>query len=110
MIKKLITFLLALSMMVTMAACGNTASNPDGNSQPTTQTGNNSNGEVAELVFWDMMWGRSDSYPETVQALVDKFNSEHENIHVTAQILPWDNFYQQFLTAVTSGAAPDIST
>ena len=52
MIKKLITFLLALSMMVTMAACGNTASNPDGNSQPTTQTGNNSNGEVAELVFW----------------------------------------------------------
>ena len=110
MIKKLMTFLLALSMMVTMAACGNTASNPDGNSQPTTQTGNNSNGEVAELVFWDMMWGRSDSYPETVQALVDKFNSEHENIHVTAQILPWDNFYQQFLTAVTSGAAPDIST
>ena len=67
-------------------------------------------GEPAELVFWDMMWGRSDLYPAAVNKLVEQFNEEHEDIHVTAQMIPWDNFYQNFLTAVTSGAAPDIST
>lgn len=66
--------------------------------------------EKAELVFWDMMWGRSDKYPAVVQELVDQFNEEHEDINVTVQMIPWDNFYQNFLTAVTSGAAPDIST
>lgn len=65
---------------------------------------------VAELVFWDMMWGRSDVYANVVADLVDQFNSEHENIHVTVQMIPWDNFYQNFLTAVTSGTAPDVST
>lgn len=66
--------------------------------------------ETAELVFWDMMWGKSDKYPAVVQNLVDQFNEEHENINVTVQMIPWDNFYQNFLTAVTSGAAPDVST
>ncbi|MDO4272226.1 MAG: sugar ABC transporter substrate-binding protein [Eubacteriales bacterium] len=68
------------------------------------------NGETAELVFWDMMWGRSDVYANVVADLVEKFNEEHENINVSVQMIPWDNFYQNFLTAVTSGSAPDIST
>lgn len=116
MIKKLLTYLLTVAMMLTIVACGNTAKTPADSTQPTTSSkpaessAPADSGEVAELVFWDMMWGRSDSYPDTVQALVERFNSENKNIHVTVQILPWDNFYQQFLTAVTSGAAPDIST
>lgn len=94
--KRLITILLALFMMQVVIAGGHQeVSQPD---------------DVAELVFWDMMWGKSDFYPDTVQKLVQQFNSEHEDINVTVQILPWNNFYQQFLTAVTSGAAPDIST
>jgi multiple sugar transport system substrate-binding protein len=64
-----------------------------------------------EIKFWDMMWGPADTYPQAVEAVVARFNNENkDNIHVTVQNIPWDNFYQVFLTAVTSKAAPDVST
>lgn len=106
--KRKLSVVLLIVAMLAIAACGNTQE-PQNSGDAKSPAGGEA-GEVAELVFWDMMWGRSDSYPETVQKLVEQFNAEHPNIHVTVQILPWDNFYQQFLTAVTSGAAPDIST
>jgi multiple sugar transport system substrate-binding protein len=64
-----------------------------------------------EIVFWDMAFGPPDIYPRAVQNLVDRFNAENrDNIRVTVQNVPWDNFYQVFLTAVTSKAAPDVAT
>lgn len=68
------------------------------------------NAEVAELKFWDMIWGPGEKYSRAVNSLVDQFNENHPNINVEVQMTPWQNFYQTFLTAVTSGAAPDIST
>jgi multiple sugar transport system substrate-binding protein len=70
----------------------------------TTQT-------AREIVFWDMSWGPADTYPPAMQELVNQFNSVNtDNIHVTLQTVPWDNYYQVFLTAVTSKGAPDVST
>ncbi len=66
--------------------------------------------EPVELVFWDMVWGGADAYIPTAEKLVEKFNQEHPDIHVTYQSTAWQNFYQTFLTAVTSGVAPDVST
>lgn len=66
-------------------------------------------GEVAELLYWDMLFGAADVYEPTVQALVDQFNSEHSDIHVTVQFHSWDNYYQEYLTSVTSGMAPDVT-
>jgi multiple sugar transport system substrate-binding protein len=58
-----------------------------------------------------MMWGPADTYPDAARAIVERFNqSNTNNIHVTYQVIPWDNFYQVFLTAVTSKAAPDVAT
>ena len=65
--------------------------------------------ETAELTFWDMKWG-GDNYVATAQSMVDQFNAENPDIHVTYQSIVWDNYYQTFLTAVTGGAAPDVST
>ena len=62
-----------------------------------------------ELTFWDMKWG-GDTYIATAQKLTDQFNAEHPEIHVNYQSIVWDNYYQTFLTAVTGGAAPDVST
>lgn len=62
-----------------------------------------------ELTFWDMKWG-GDNYVATAQKLTDQFNQEHPDIHVNYQSIVWDNYYQTFLTAVTGGAAPDVST
>ncbi|MDL2206395.1 sugar ABC transporter substrate-binding protein [Eubacteriales bacterium OttesenSCG-928-N13] len=65
---------------------------------------------ATELVFWDMVWGGADAYIPTAEKLVEQFNEEHPDIHVTYQSTAWQNFYQTFLTAVTAGVAPDVST
>lgn len=62
-----------------------------------------------ELVFWDFVFGGT-GYVPAAQALVERFNQSQDEIHVTYQSLTWDNFYQVILTAVTGGAAPDLST
>ncbi|MDR1617428.1 MAG: sugar ABC transporter substrate-binding protein [Treponema sp.] len=70
-----------------------------------------SSGGTRNIVFWDMMWGPAATYTGASQALVDKFNAENtDNIRVKLQVIPWDNYYQVFLTAVTSGSAPDVAT
>lgn len=75
-----------------------------------------SDGEAAapggrrELVYWDMVWGPADAYPPTAQAVTERFNTENkDNIHVTYQSVPWDNWFQVFQTAISSGAQPDIT-
>ena len=65
--------------------------------------------ESVELVFWDMVWGGADAYIPTAEKMVEQFNEEHPDIHVTYQSTAWQNFYQTFLTAVTSGVAPDVT-
>jgi multiple sugar transport system substrate-binding protein len=63
-----------------------------------------------EIVFWDMQWGPADAYPPTGQALADRFNAENkENIVVKYQSVPWDNWYQVFMTAIGSKAVPDVT-
>ncbi|MBZ0302629.1 MAG: extracellular solute-binding protein, partial [Anaerolineae bacterium] len=64
---------------------------------------------VAEVEFWDMVWGPPE-YIETAQKLVDQFNESQSAIKVTYQSTPWSNWYQTFLTAIGSGTAPDVST
>lgn len=66
--------------------------------------------EKVQITYWEMMWGPADKYTAAVEELVNKFNDTHSDIEVKVQMVPWDNFYQTFLTAVTSGAAPDVST
>ncbi len=64
----------------------------------------------AELEYWEMQWGPPDSYFPVVEQLVEQFNAEYPNIKVSMQQTPWTNWYQTFITAITSGAAPDVST
>lgn len=64
----------------------------------------------AELTYWEMQWASGD-YKDHVQAMVDKFNKENEyGIKVNLEMIPWDGYYETFLTAVTSGTAPDVYT
>jgi multiple sugar transport system substrate-binding protein len=65
--------------------------------------------EVKELAFWDMNWG-SENYPAVAENLVQQFNNSQDEIRVTYQSIPWDNYYQQFLTAIKGGVALDVAT
>ncbi|MBV9674230.1 MAG: sugar ABC transporter substrate-binding protein [Verrucomicrobia bacterium] len=62
-----------------------------------------------ELQFWDMIWGPPE-YIDTGKALVQQFNQEHPGITVSYRSIPWNNWYQTFVTAIGSGTAPDVST
>ncbi|WP_010263577.1 ABC transporter substrate-binding protein [Treponema primitia] len=98
-VKWILPFVLTAMLVVSFAACNKSGG------------GSSASSGKREIVFWDMMWGPADTYPDAVQALVNRFNAENtDNIHVTSQVIPWDNFYQVFLTAVTSKKAPDVST
>ncbi|MDR2759870.1 MAG: sugar ABC transporter substrate-binding protein, partial [Spirochaetaceae bacterium] len=63
-----------------------------------------------KLTYWEMNWGPADMQKAATDKLVKKFNDSHPNIQVEVQYIPWDNYYQTFLTAVTSGNAPDVAT
>jgi multiple sugar transport system substrate-binding protein len=65
--------------------------------------------QPVQLNFWDMIWGPPE-YIDATKSLVDEFNKTHPNIQVVYRSVPWNNWYQTFLTAVGAGTAPDIST
>ena len=94
---------LLVAIMVLTAAMGVFASAAEGTFMDNIEEG-------AELTYWEMNWGDA-NYENIVQGFVDKFNEENEyGIKVNLQMIPWDGYYQTFLTAVTSGAAPDVCT
>jgi multiple sugar transport system substrate-binding protein len=95
--KQLILFLVVVGMLVGAPLFG-------------TGTQEGTSGEPVELTYWEMQWGPAESYQPAVNMLVEKFNAENPNINVTVQHTPWSNWYQTFVTAITSGAAPDVST
>jgi multiple sugar transport system substrate-binding protein len=95
--KFLALFLASVMLFLLLAACGE--GGPGGRSAS------------IEIEFWDMMWGPADHYIPAVEANVEKYNEENEDgINVTVQMTPWDNWYQVFLTAISAGAGPDVST
>lgn len=57
-----------------------------------------------------MMWGEAGTYDVAAEALVDQYNEENPDVYVEYQSVPWDNYYQTFLTAITSGTGPDVAT
>ncbi len=65
--------------------------------------------EPVKLRFWDMIWGPP-QYIDAAKGLVDEFNKNHPGVQVEYRSVPWNNWYQTFLTAIGSGTAPDIST
>ena len=65
--------------------------------------------DPVKLQFWDMIWGPP-SYIDTAKNLVAEFNKTHPDIQVEYRSVPWNNWYQTYLTAIGSGSAPDVST
>jgi multiple sugar transport system substrate-binding protein len=108
MVKKISAIVLATALSISLAACSNSDSKQtDGASN---QQSGGGTAKPVEITFWDMAWGPA-QYIDTAKKLVDTFNSEHPNIKVTYQSIPWDNnWYQTFANAIAAGSPPDIST
>ena len=103
--KKLLAGSLAAILLTGMlAGCGDNKANGNDNSGNAGADA----GKAVTITHWEMVNGPADTYEPAAKAIVDKFNETNDkNITVELQMTPWDNFYQTFLTAITSGAAPD---
>ena len=95
--KALVILLVLLLMSSYVFSAGNNESSSD---EP---------GEIT-LTFWEMNYGSDDSYLQTCEALISQYEAENPGINIEVTLQPWDNYYQLFLTAVTSNSAPDIAS
>lgn len=107
--RKALHLVLSLVIVLSLVGCTQSAE-PQGSTEPAGTTATETESEPVTLVFWEMLWGPTDVWTARVEDLVATFNDVHPNINVEVQFVPWDNYYQQYLTAITSGSAPDIST
>ncbi|NED96151.1 ABC transporter substrate-binding protein [Phytoactinopolyspora alkaliphila] len=98
----------ALGAGTLLAACGGGSASPGSGSasgpaaEPAADT---YDGPNVELEFWNGFTGGDGPY---MQALVDAFNSEHENVNVRMTVMEWADYYSKLPAAVTSGRGPDV--
>ncbi|WP_246056114.1 sugar ABC transporter substrate-binding protein [Alteribacter natronophilus] len=80
------------------AGCGN-----DGDANGGNGDEQGGDGEAVTLDVWAM--GEEGN---ALESFVEDFESEHDNIEVNVQAIPWDNAHENLLTAVASGNGPDV--
>lgn len=123
--KRILSLLLAaLLVAVILTGCSGGAekSSSTGEESSSSQNGESGDAESSSqaatpeiepctITYWEMAWGPAETHEAATKKVVDQFNAENTNgITVDMQMIPWEGYYQTFLTAVTSGAAPDVAT
>lgn len=122
--RKILALGLAMTMVVSLAACGNSASNTNETSAAETEAAETeaagteaaeteaaddaaATGESTSITLWTYPignWGDS----ATVDSLVASFNEAHPEISVTVEYLDYTNGDDQVNTAIEGGQAPDL--
>lgn len=132
--KKVLSGILAVAMMASLAACGDTGSTDSstttaggdaaadtsaaaettaaadgGDAAADTTAGGDvaapSDGEVNLKISW---WG-GDSRHEATQNAINKFMEKNPNIKVEVQFGAWSGWEEQMSTALYAGTAPDVN-
>ncbi len=116
-VKKLISMLLIVSMMVTMVV-GCSSSKDKADTTDTTDTAvdksetvNNSEPSKAaapedikaELTLWDASWNEG-----RTEKMIAKFNETYPNIKINVEFFPSNGMSDKYLVALTSGSGPDL--
>lgn len=112
--KKLLAFLLAVSMVISLAACGQsstpteaakeTQSTPNVDASPETP----SDPDPVTIRFWQA-GGDTVGASTVMRLLLDKFESEYSWITVEYQAIPWSNDpHTQFQTGIAGGDIADL--
>jgi multiple sugar transport system substrate-binding protein len=99
---------LGAAATVGLSACGGGSSNvPGQNPAPAGQGGAEGyDGPAVALNFWNGFTGGDG---KVMKKLVDKFNSEHDNIKVTMNTQQWADYYAKLPSAVSAGKGPEIA-
>ncbi len=94
--RKITAALLAGTMILSLAACGNSTSE--------NTTSNNDNGKTTIKITW---WGGQSRHDYT-QKLLDAYTKEHPDVEFEAVPSGWDGYFDKLSTQAASGSMPDI--
>jgi multiple sugar transport system substrate-binding protein len=104
--KKAITLILALLLVLALSACGNKADAPPAQEGAKTETtpAPASGGDKVQLTF--AFWGGEEEL-KTTQAALDLFNGSQDGIEVSPMQIPWETYLEKLNTMATGGELPD---
>lgn len=89
-----------------LAGCGEGSSGKPGAAPSGDGGAKGYDGPNVELEFWNGFTGGDGPF---MRKIVDKFNSEHQNIKVKMTVMQWDDYYTKLPTAVNSGRGPAVA-
>ena len=94
---------LALGVGIALAGCSGGGAGAGGNAVP----GEDYTGPKVSITFWNGWTGGA--APVLVPKLVEKFNSEHDNIEVKNVPQEWGDISKKMPLAVKAGKGPDVA-
>lgn len=114
--KKLLAMLLALTMILSMAACGTEQSNKteepavtNASAQSTPNTPAQENNDLeGEITFWHSF--TQGVHMEAVQAAAEAFMAQHPGVKINIETMSWADFKTRWNAGITTGDLPDMST
>jgi len=111
--KKSISVILALVIMLGLAACGSTSNNsptssssstPNSDAGASTQ-GNSENKEPVELRFaW---WGNADR-SKLYNEILDMYEAENQHVKIVREAAGFGDYWPKLATQAASGSLPDV--
>ncbi|MBD5093039.1 MAG: sugar ABC transporter substrate-binding protein [Subdoligranulum sp.] len=101
---RLIAALLALTLVVCLAGCGNNTSSAG--TAPAGSVGNDAPaGGVTTIEWWTPNWDEAVS-----REFVTEFEAENSDIKVELVITDWDTYKDKITTAISTNGAPEVVT
>ena len=89
----------AAAAVPTLAACNVSGSSNTGGS----------GGSADPIKFWDQPWGAT-AYNDLGKKITEAYAPPAGMGKATYQIIPWNNFYQTYSSAIASGTGPAVSS
>lgn len=100
---KLLTIVLALVMIISMAACN--SEKAEGNSTEGSNTVSETK-EPITLVMWDDAAGEENA--RVIAPIIEKWNAENPGVQIVRDAVDVESYKMKLKTAVAAGEAPDI--
>ena len=95
---------LVLVGLFVLSSCG-TAGNKPGTTGENGQAGSDESGKPAEVLLWNMQF--EDWYGDHFNQMMEQFNSENKDVHVTQQFINGSVWDQKMKAAQAAKTAPD---
>ncbi|MDF2878438.1 MAG: putative bacterial extracellular solute-binding protein [Clostridia bacterium] len=106
--KKMITMLLVIVMMISLAGCGNAGTDQKASAEKTVPETTTSKTEENEPVTLRFSWWGGDARHEATLAVIDQFQKQYPWITIDAEYSAQDGYNDKLMTQLASGTAPDI--